>query len=362
MSNTNLHLSNRIFALDLLRSIAIFMVVLNHVIDRFFYTAPISTFTWFVAVAYFAFHNGTSLFFMVTGVAYLRPGREILTLPFLAQRLKRVILPSLFWILIYALYKPWVNHEHVEVIGVITNIINGPVYYHLWYIYALIPIYLIIPILSSIINKQSKIEIEYILILWFIGFSISPLISNIFLNVEPSFLITIFANFTGFLILGSYFYWINPMKHIGNIPIIYLVLFLLGILTTYILRHVTGKIEDFMLVRESPLMIGMSICIFIFFSQMNYDHILLVYPWFNKLIHSIAESSFAVYVLHIIFIELVPKYSNLWLGFTFDGKLFGHPVIGAPIFTILTISILVVVSQLFRKVPIVNYLLKVGGN
>ena len=100
MINNFHHIKHRIDSLDVLRAIGIFMVVFNHVVNRFYYNASLSSITWLIAVIYFCFHNGTSLFFMVSGVAFLKPGHEIKVKPFLACRLWRVVIPSLFWILI----------------------------------------------------------------------------------------------------------------------------------------------------------------------------------------------------------------------------------------------------------------------
>lgn len=352
----------RIFAIDLIRVIAIFMVVIDHVSSRFFNFAPIESFTWFTAVLYYCFHNGTSLFFMVSGMVFLKPGKNESVKTFLMRRFVKVLIPSLFWIVIFSFYKGWFRGDSITLREMALNALNGHVYYHLWYIYALIPLYFIIPIIRKLMLLENKKLIEYILVLWFLGFSIAPAIHAIFPLIDMNWTVTIFGNYLGFMIAGSYFYWFTSGFSNRKVVIIYFLMFILTFASIYIVRLVTGKPDPFFASRASPFMVIMSICIFIFFTHVDFSQAFSRINWLPKIIRYIADSSFAIYILHVVVIELVPKYSILWLGFLIDGKLFGHPIIGIPVFSLLTILILTLVSQLFRKIPIINTIFKVGND
>ena len=354
--------NSRIDAIDVIRTIAIIMVVLNHVTARFFKVAPFDSFTWFTSVVYYCFHNGTSLFFMVTGMVFLKPGHSVPITGFLRSRFLRVLLPSIFWVIFFTFYRAWYLSDVSSAKEMLINALNGPVYYHLWYVYALIPLYLVLPIINKLMQYSNQEIIEYILLLWFIGFSIVPAFQSIIPSLELNWLITIFGNFLGFMVAGSYFYWFKSNFQRNKIFIVYSIMFFLVIGSLYLVRFVNGKPDAFFASRNSPFMVVMSLCIFLIATQINYAKVFEKFKWIQKLVHWVADSSFSIYILHVIIIELVPKYSELWLGYRIDGKLFGHPLIGIPLFTFFAVSVLTGFSQLFRKIPIIRNLLKVGGS
>ena len=86
----------RILYLDEVRSTAILLVVLGHVIRYFSYSYS----SWLVASGIFSLTRiGVPLFFTVSGALLLTRKYEIKK--FLGKRFKRVFLPLLFWIIVY---------------------------------------------------------------------------------------------------------------------------------------------------------------------------------------------------------------------------------------------------------------------
>ena len=87
---------NRILYLDEVRSLAIILVVVGHIIRMY----SKNYITWLVGSGIFSLTRiGVPLFFTVSGALLLTRKHDIMQ--FLEKRFKRVVLPFAFWIIIY---------------------------------------------------------------------------------------------------------------------------------------------------------------------------------------------------------------------------------------------------------------------
>ena len=87
---------NRILYLDEVRSLAIILVVLGHLIRIFSHDFA----SWQICSAVFSLTRiGVPLFFTVSGALLLTRKHDIRQ--FLEKRFKRVFLPFAFWIIVY---------------------------------------------------------------------------------------------------------------------------------------------------------------------------------------------------------------------------------------------------------------------
>jgi len=144
------------------------------------------------------------VFVMITG-ALLLP-REYELGSFLKKRLTRVVIPFIFWSLIYIWYS-WYNEElvftnnlWVDMKMVLHNLRNGSSY-HLWYVYMLIGLYFFIPIIGKFVRQASEKEILYFLLVWFLVMMLNqPYLSR----YNPSIDMHYFVGYAGYLVLGNY--------------------------------------------------------------------------------------------------------------------------------------------------------------
>ena len=109
-------------------------------------------------------------FVMITGALLLHKEYEIGS--FLKKRLSRVVIPFLFWSLVYIAYS-WYNEEITfgsDIGANIRQVLHLLKYgssYHLWYVYMLIGLYFFIPVIGKFVRNASENEILYFLIVWF---------------------------------------------------------------------------------------------------------------------------------------------------------------------------------------------------
>ncbi len=221
---------NRIEFLDWLRVIACFMVILVHCIEPFYLGGPEGTFIssesnaiW-VTLINSALRPAVPLFVLAS--SYLLFPLKTDTATFFRRRLVRVLIPFIVWTLLYIFIPPFGSGTKPDVAGglkalpfnfVMTS--SG----HLWFIYMLLGVYLLMPLLSPWIEKVSRKEERAFLMLWAFTTAL-PLLRPVATAVTGSpdlwgecpwnsfGTFYYVSGFIGFLVLGHYF-----RKYVGNL-------------------------------------------------------------------------------------------------------------------------------------------------
>src|SRR5208283_1792685 len=111
-----------------------------------------------------------------------------------------------FWSGVYLAWGFYISHVPVTLgnigQGILYDLFTGA-YYQFWFIYLIVGLYLITPILRVIIASGNWRVIRYLILLWFVGVAVVPLIqlaSGITLNST----VFVIGGWVGFFVLGSY--------------------------------------------------------------------------------------------------------------------------------------------------------------
>ncbi len=184
---------------------------------------------------------------------------------------------------------------------------NNQIYYHLWYFYALIGIYLLAPIVNIFVNHASKQMIGYVVVLWILFYGVlryySYIVSNEFTLFFP------LSEYIGFFLLGYYLaaFELTKKWRIG----IYVLGFIGAmetVLRTNVLTAEQGQFTSYAFSYSSPNVIAMSVALFVF-----------VKYWVNRkaargtyrtsgIIKLIGQTSFGVYLVHAMILDKVRPY------------------------------------------------------
>lgn len=192
--------------IDALRALACFLVVLTH--------SALSSVTgtdglWKYMISFIC-SPATQVFFAISGALLIKP--NIQTGSFLKKRFRRLLPPVVFWsVLTMIVYTILGKNSWIEMLWRIVLIPFQPVIGIYWFIYVIIGLYFLTPILSTFVVKSSKRMIEFYLFLW----SISLLLPYLNLLGIPywSFyisqgsyyhILTYFGGYAGFFLLGYY--------------------------------------------------------------------------------------------------------------------------------------------------------------
>lgn len=184
--------------LDILRIMACLMIVIMH--------APLpaenTSGLFLSALSYFT-APGIGLFFMLSGALLLPIKEDMKT--FLKKRFVKVVWPTVFWSLLYLLANWLMSHQALEwrrsLLSIPFSAQGTPV---LWFIYTLLGLYLLAPILSRWLVNASSREIEFYLLLWVITLFYPLLKYVVDLNLGNTGILFYFSGYVGYFLLGYY--------------------------------------------------------------------------------------------------------------------------------------------------------------
>ena len=216
-----------------LRLVALYAVIVLHCTSLLLMQyGKVSMNDWLVA----DFLNATvrfavPVFVMITGALLLHREYEIGS--FLKKRLVRVVVPFLFWSLIYIGYSLY--NEEIAFTGdvwinikIVLHLLKTGSSYHLWYVYMLIGLYFFIPVIGKFVRHASEKEILYFLVVWFVVMLITQ---PYLVRFNPSIDMHYFAGFVGYLVLGHYLAFKDfNIKHL-RLWMILLFLFSIALIT-----------------------------------------------------------------------------------------------------------------------------------
>lgn len=213
--------AERIVFLDWLRVIACFMVILVHSIEPFYLGGPEGTYIASWGDAFWttlfdsALRPAVPLFVLAS--SYLLFPLKTDTPTFFRRRFGRVLIPFIVWSLLYALIPMYGMSEGFSLGDNFKNLAFNFMMHsgHLWFVYMLIGVYLLMPLLSPWIEKVSKKEEKAFLYLWAFT-TVLPLLRPLAQSVTGSANLMgecpwnefgafyYVSGFIGYLVLGHY--------------------------------------------------------------------------------------------------------------------------------------------------------------
>lgn len=121
---------------------------------------------------------------------------------FIKRRLNKILFPTIIWSLIYLFIRDGVDANSVrQVVGGIFCPVGSGI---LWFMYTILGLYIISPVISPWLENASKRNIQFYLLIWGVTL-VYPIIGNwIEINETPSGWTYYFAGYIGYFILGYY--------------------------------------------------------------------------------------------------------------------------------------------------------------
>lgn len=331
MEQANKH-NERVVWLDLLRFVAILMVIAAHSVDIYNATPQEnSDNSFWGAFIGSMMRPCVPLFAMMTGMLLL-PIREKAG-EFYRKRIPRVLFPMILWSAIYYL-TPWFigvlggdkaivsiffpfefspSQEFSDAVGNIAMIpftFNGYTT-HMWYIYMLIGLYLFMPYLSAWVEKNDQTLIRTFVALWGCSLMlpyIEQLISRDIFGVcawNNFGTFYYFAGFAGYLLLGHLMGGGNRLRSAKAIAV-GTMLYVSGFIITY--SGYSTMAEQFSYEEApdmlemfwqycSPNVVLMTIGVFLIIQRAKINS-----PRTQSILANITKCGFGIYMMHYIFI------------------------------------------------------------
>ncbi|NMH28183.1 acyltransferase [Flavobacterium silvaticum] len=331
-----------------LRAIATVSVILLHVSSPLLYAhdESLNSYWWLGNVFDSAVRYCVPVFVMITGTLLLP--QEIDLKVYFSRRISRILIPFLFWSLVYIcndLLQLRADGKSFAVHDIISFSISHLLYgasYHLWYVYMLICLYLVIPFLGRWIRHSSEKQIQYFLSLW-ICINAVWLFGNFGNNT-----VFYFGQFIGYLVLGYYISTKDFKLSLKVSDKVALLLYLTGVvvtlLGTYIVTERTGKFSNIFYDYRSVSVVASATGIFI----LTKNNAFTVNRHVSSLVSLIGKLSYGIYLVHVLVLYFLDKSG---INATFI-----HPLIGIPLTAILCLFLSMLVPLLVQKLPYGKYI------
>lgn len=300
---------SRNISLDILRVMAIFFVLFQHSSEYYYIGDNLSiqvdnsyTIGWINSLSRICI----GLFVMISG--YLLLPVKTTTKEFFSRRFVRILAPFITWCVAYAVY--YVFYRGDSITDCFTHILSIPVNWgvevgHLWYIYMLVGLYLLAPVLSPWLRSCSKGELQFYLAIWVVTtvlpylHMLTPgILGEASWNVSP--LLYYFTGFVGYFLLGHY------IKRYGSLSTLFSCLLLVvGYVLSVLafngrIQTATGVVDleigwDFCSINVAMMTVGV-------FSLVNKLKVSEKKDW-TKVIVDISMCSYAMYLVHIMLLN-----------------------------------------------------------
>jgi len=195
--------TRRIVYIDILRTIAILAVIMLHCIsDHFVSTSLYGSPAWHaVNVLNTLTRMGVPIFFMISGYLLISDTRETTLRKYFSRRLPKILIPFIIWNVIYFIYNAKMYGGVLDPIDFIYRFVTMDISYHFWFVYTLLCLYLIVPVIKPFFNRATNTQLLYVLIISTFPTTIGP-IFNKFSGVWLFRFEPLFLGYFGFIVLG----------------------------------------------------------------------------------------------------------------------------------------------------------------
>ncbi len=351
----------RFVNVDLIRTVAMMGVILLHAAGRYTITSnqlsqmnQLDFVSWAFVDVYqsIAVPLSVPLFLMLSGALLLQPNKFDTLSAFFKKRWFRIVLPTIFWGCIYFVWVFLIKNIPFSLTVIVQGILNGP-YEHFWYIYTIIGLYLLTPILRVFMTHANQALVKYFIVLWIIGVAILPFLS-LFSVLELHSNVFTITGYVGFFILGAFLSTVRVQR--STVSLLMSLGIVLTAFGTYVLAA-TGADKGmyFFQLYLSPTIIFTSVMAFLFLLAIKPFNVNTVKSsYIHKLFKCISQNTLAIFFIHVIIIESIQLG---YFGFTINRDVI-NPIVGVPLLAIITLFISLIIILILRKVP---YLKKLIG-
>lgn len=329
----------RDYNIDLLRILAAFMVVLLHVSAQYWGLERYNTLYFNIFNIYDSLvRSSVPIFFMISGIFFLSK-KEIDIKKLYFKNILKLIILFIIFSLIYELYFMHVRGEHPEFIE---TLISGPLF--LWYIPAIIGLYVISPILAPLAQNIDKKIYKYFCILFFISTLLKTIGYLNFIPYLPKIIsnlpIDLICNYYSYFIIGFLIYKFNINEKIRKkIYILAILSPVLCSICTTLLSWYNHSNQECFYNYFSVFTFFEAIGILLYFKNTNF----ISEKIYSKKIYTISKCTLGVYLVHPLIIYIFNDF-NIINIYNFS------PILSVPIISILAFIISLLIVYIYLRI------------
>lgn len=326
------------------RALAIFAVVTLHVSAILLSEKNTASLEWWAGnLINSSVRWCVPVFIMISGALLLEDNQAAKITAFYKNRLKKIMVPLIFWsifFIVWSLLKLNIKEGNISNYNILSRLITGTPYYHMWFIYMILPLYILTPFLQKVILKSSKQELNLLIAFSFIV-SILYNIDDAFSDHSSSIFLTKFLSFIPYFLIG---YNIKRSTETPPKQVLWIV-FLASIIVTS-LGYYYGSINDNRLISLyfydylSVSVLAMSLSFFYILKEWKLSVFL------EKKIAKLSLLSLGIYLVHPVIIDIIRFFKI--------GPDTFNPIISLPIITITVFAVSLSTCLIIRKMPVIK--------
>ncbi len=321
--------------IDILRFLSIISVVMLHVIGNTINTfgltgTPNKVYTILIGII----NACIPIFVMISGYLLLNPKKELSYKDILKKYVLKAVLALIVFGSVFIALEEIFTYKAISINiipKIILGLINGEVWAHMWYLYMLITLYLLTPLIRRVVSTDKK-ELKYILIILFL---LSILIPT--LNEIPKINMTLYiscSSYVFYYILGYYLGNYDQSKKVRYSLYIASIISIAFVIVANIFESSIVS-PTYNALHLLPIGVGVFVLVKNIFKNRES----------SNLLETIGNCSLGIYILHQFFINVVFKLLKLkWIVI--------HPYIGLLIYSFLIFLLTFMVVYIMKKIKV----------
>lgn len=244
-------------------------------------------------------------FIMVTGALLLETERKITYKKLFGKYILRIFAALVIFGMVFRVFDIIMDKEPVNVAAFLKGlyeIFTGTSWSHIWYLYLLIGLYLLLPFYKKVVDNSSAKEIKYLLAVYIIFLSILPMLE--IWGINCGFYIHV-STIYPFYLFGGYAIYKHiycPGKAASSVMFIIGTLLIIGCTVVRWIYDIPSM--EILWGYASLFVIMQAVGFFALLKDVKHTGFRAV-KW---LLLKLDECSFGVYLIHMIFVRLILRY------------------------------------------------------
>lgn len=294
----------RVLSFDVLRVVAAFSIVAQHVGGQY-WLASFPTAEWEIRNLYISVAQwGVAVFIMISGALFLSPDKPLDIRRLYRKNLLRIVYAFLFWSVIYVLVTEGVGQGPKIAF---LSVLKGPP--HFWFLFVLIGIYVVLPVLKSIAAQEKAFD--YLVVLALITTFVIPSIFSHLAWFNQSGKQVLADYYDGFGLSSLYFityfilgHWLFSRPISSRMRIVIYVLAALSVVGSVVgtrwLSFRLGFCHGFFYDDLHPFVLIQGVAVFVFLKDRFRN---LSLEWSCRVVN-LSSYSFGIYLVHPLMMYL----------------------------------------------------------
>ena len=350
-------INGRVAYADLLRVFASFAVIVCHLASRQISAVAVGTQSWQV----FNLYNGlvrwcVPVFVMLSGMFMLDTKKSLSLTKLLFHNCLRIVICLMFWGGLYAVVGYCTHGGRFTWEGLwqaLWDALRGNTRYHLWFLYMILGLYLVTPILRAFCRGASRGDFHWFFLMAFLFASVLPTLFELWprLGVVPVLKlwyerlgVQLVLGYVGYYVAGWYLreYTLSRIAE-ALIYVLGIIGAVVSVWGTSVLSHASGELELDLLSYLSPNAVFFSVAIVVLFR-----YVLGVSEERSRRqrLSGVAKVAFGIYLVHDLFLTLLD-----YLGIT---PLSFAPVASVPLLAMVVFLLSLAVAWVIHWIPFVG--------